>query len=293
MKLRVLYNHKTKNIMNISFFITKNNGSGICRGEQISNNILGSRVFLKEDINIDLLNTTICIWVKFLKGDDKILNNIDISKNFFIDIVDGTKGIKFARKNSQVGVIASSRSSYEYMRKALDRDDVILIPHHHCNFENSVIPDRPIEKVGFIGCDPQNMFDEEFEKLLKNVGLHFVSLINPKTRESVVSFLQSIDIQIAATFGISLEKRYLKNSLKISNGGSFRIPTVATPEISYKSDYDECFITAYDTESIIKSCELLKNNKSLYKTIAEKSFKRSKDYHIDRIVELYEKTKNI
>ena len=279
--------------MNFSFFITKDNGSGICRGRQISEKIPGSRVFLKENINREFLDKTICIWVKYVKGDGDLLKGIDLGKNFFIDIIDGTKGVRFARKNPEVGIIASSKSSHEYISKKLNRKDVILIPHHHCNFENETIPDRPIRNVGFVGHDTLNVFDHGLKELFMDIGLQFNSLIAPTTRESVVSFLLSIDIQIAATFGISPEKRLLKNSLKLSNGGSFKIPSVATPEISYVTDYDECFVKANDIESIVRSCKLLKDDRSLYRSISEKSFEKSKNYHIEEVVKLYEQTKSI
>ena len=115
----------------------------------------------------------------------------------------------------------------------------------------------------------------------------------------VSNFLQTLDIQVCYRNFIDIygknSKRLrqitkhfmLKNSLKLANGGSFGIPTIAYPEISYKNDFDGCFVEVQKPEDIIIQCKKLKEDSVYYNNIANKAMEKAEQFHIENIAPLY------
>jgi len=265
--------------MKFSFFIEKETkGSAICRGIQISEKIDNASWYNHKEFNIEEFKNDVCIWVKCFP-------NGKFPKRSFIDIIDKREALEFVKNNKNIGVIGSSITSVKYIEEYINRD-VILIPHHHCNFDNEIIPFRSVSSVGFVGDKNHYMQIKDcIENELPEIGLEFKKLINPKDRLSVVEFLKSIDIQIS--FRDKKEWQELRNPLKLSNGGSFKIPTIAYPEPSYLKEYKDLFLIAETGMEIISWCDKLKNNRELYNKYAEGSFNKSKNYHIDKIIKIY------
>ena len=278
---------------NISIFFNTRSGSGKCRGAQICN-------YINANANpADGYENDVCIWVKRPPHDLK-----KIPKYSYIDIVDGEKLFPFIRENPNIGVIASSIFSKNFLdelraSKQID-NEVVLIPHHHCNYERIKRPERKIKTVGFIGhhCKYESL-PKTLEKDLADIGLEFKYNVNFETRMDVSNFLQTIDIHICNRNFTEISKtdrilrknpmRYamLKNHLKLANSGSFGIPTVSYQETSFKDEFDGCFVEALNPEDIIIQCKRLKEDSAYYNDIANKAMERAEQFHIENIAPLY------
>lgn len=274
---------------NISMFFNHLNGSGKCRGEQICS-------YINAKSNpADNYENDICIWVKRVPYYPE-----KIPKHSYIDIVDGEGLLPFIKDNPDVGVIACSGSAKQYLDELNLPNKVVLIPHHHCNYERIKRPAREVKTVGFIGCSGgYRALPETLEKDLADIGLEFKYKVRYKNRMEVSNFLQTLDIQVCYRNFIDIygknSKRLrqitkhfmLKNSLKLANGGSFGIPTVAYPELSYKIDFDGCFAEAIKPEDIIIQCKRLKEDSAYYNDIANKAAEKAEQFHIENIAPLY------
>ena len=278
---------------NISIFYNPSWGSGQCRGNQICSYIDGKRNPTENYEN------DVCIWVK------TIPNNFEkIQEHCYIDIADGDSLLPFIRKNPNIGVIASSIFSKTFLdalrvSKQID-NEVVLIPHHHCNHERIKRPERKIKTVGFIGhhCKYESL-PKTLEKDLADIGLEFKYNLNFENRMDVSNFLQKIDIHICNRHFTEISKtdrrlkkepmRYamLKNHLKLANSSSFGIPTVSYQEISFKDEFDGCFVEALNSEDIITQCKRLKEDSVYYNDIANKAMERAEQFHIENIAPLY------
>jgi hypothetical protein len=182
--------------------------------------------------------------------------------------------------------------SRDFIRKRV-RNQLVVIPEHHCNFDNETRPmERDVRIVGAI-CYPGN-FDMDarvIKKALEEVGLEFRMANSFKTREDVVAFYKDIDIQLCVRFwrGIGQkEPPELKNPLKLENAGSFMIPTVAYPEPCFMEEFgSDKFIHILGVEDIVNVCRKLRDDKTYYQDYAMRAWERAQDYHIDKIAPLY------
>jgi len=272
--------------MNLSFF-KRRTSSGLIRGAQVAN-------YIGAKLNpIDGYENDICVFVKMRPRG---------VKNEYIDIIDNPRYIEYSKIRRDVGTIAISKIAHEYISFKTNRDDIVLIPQHHCNFDREKRIRKEITTVGYIGEKYSLQNYDEIEQKLAKVGLKLIckwhapmefnkSKIswksNYKTREDVVNFYKNIDIQIVWRPIVDVNVEELKNPLKLSNAGSFGIPTVSWPEKSFVSEYDGCFIPAKTIDEAISYILELKNNQKLYDEYSKKGFERSENYHIENISKLY------
>jgi hypothetical protein len=243
-------------------------GSQLIRGKQIAERI-ESRLN-PETVNADDIN----IYVKILRH-----NYINGS---YLDIVDGTPCMAWLMEHPDMKPIACSTSSLKHIKKDLNREDVILIPQQHCNFERFKRDRTEVKVAGVIGrydsvCEP---FYEIREKL-KGIGIDYIVQNKyhvDKEREGIISFYKKLDIQIIG----KRKNSPMKNALKIINACSFGIPTIAFPEMGYE-DMEGYYIPVSSIDDIIKEVEKLKQNG----WNAERLIKKAEEYHIDNIIKLY------
>lgn len=266
--------------MNISIFYGRGSG-GICRGMQVGQAI-GAKHNPKEGYENDL-----CIYAKKLPPHN-------FPKHSYLDINDAPRAIEFAKQHPDIGVIAISEVQKHHLEKVLSRKDIHLIPHHHCNYENWKRMDGPVETVGIIGS--QNSFQypiEDIRRQLQYLGLKLVYEEDywntyKKGRESVVEFYKGIDIQIAwRPTAWSPAYGPLRNPLKLSNAGSFGIPTVSYPEPDYDHEWKGCYAPASTIEKLLEEVKLLKENEVIYNVLSERAIENARKYHINNIRELY------
>ena len=205
----------------------------------------------------------------------------------YLDIIDRWKYVEKLKRFPGLNVIAVSVLALEYLSNKL-KNKVVLIPHHHCNFERFLRPDREIKVVGFCGSQGAfSPYENEFREKLEKLGLELKTCYHYPSRQHVVDFYRLIDIQIVWRDQKERSKN-LKNPLKISNAGSFGIPTISKPEKFSSIEYGDCFLSA---SSINEACDYaseLKNEK-LYKDLSSRVRRRAEEYHIDNIANYYRK----
>jgi len=265
--------------MNLSFFTDNKSGSGKIRGNQIADYI-GAKLNPTEGYEND-----ICIYVKNQPPEN-------FPKASYLDIVDGGEHIKWLRNHPEIGVISMTKPSMVYLSNKLNRDDIHIIPQHHCNFERKQREPREVKVVGYIGGKRQFQYNYKHLKVdLEKVGLDFKCKTKFRDRSEVINFLNSVDINIA--YRHRKRGQWLRDSLKLANAGSFGIPSVAYPEIGYESEFKGCYIKAETEEDLVSGCKLLAENEDIYNKIAKDALEKSESYHIDNITPLYQTLKEL
>lgn len=273
-----------------SFFYTRG-VAGYVRGHQMALYLGG-----KENPTKGFKND-ICIYVKILPPENP-------PKHTYLDVDDSWQAAEYLKTHPKLGVIAISETAKDYLSKLLGRDDIIFIPHQHCNFERWVRPwRRPVKTVGIVGATSSFQYPlDVFGQQLKKIGLElkyernrwraYRSVPDKGLRLKICDFYKSIDIQVVwrPVYKYSREAPF-KNPNKLENAGSFGIPTVSFPEPSFVREWNRRFIQVNSVGRLIKVCNRLKSDSQYYRWYARKALQRAEDYHIDKIAELYRKLK--
>lgn len=271
---------------NFSFFYARG-GSGYIRGHQMAR-YLGGKENPREGFENDL-----CIYAKIIPPDPH-------PKHTYSDVDDSPKAAEYLKTHPEVGVIAISQTAKDYLNKFLKRNDVVFIPHQHCNFERRLRPDRPVKTVGIIG-SKITAFQypvEPFKKELAKMGLElkfeqdywntYKSTPEREMRLNVADFYYSIDIQVGFRPRVIFRGMGpFQNPNKLGNSSSFGIPMVAYPEPSYEREWRGCYVPAKSIQEMLAQIKRLKNDSAFYKKIAQKALKRAEDYHIDSVSKFY------
>ena len=249
----------------ISFF-THSGGAGIIRGQQVAKH-LGAKLNPKSGFENDT-----CIYVKCVPPEY-------YSENTYIDVVEDSAGLRWVKSHPKVGIIASSKSIYDYLIiKLLNK--IVLIPQHHCNFERQVRTRNEVDTVGIIGNKACFQYPiGEFEAKLNSMGMKLKTLIKKTfdSRQEVVDFYKTIDIQVVwrpNSDGV------LRNPLKLINAMSFGIPTVSYPEKDFQVELGEYYISTFSADGVISGIEELRKNKFSYEETRQKSSCRKRRMQI-------------
>lgn len=205
----------------------------------------------------------------------------------FVDVLDDLKVTETLKSRPKVKVIAMSGPHYQWLKNVL-KNKIILIPHHHINFEKVKRNRKKIKVCGYVGIyRPYHIkINNTIESRLNKIGMSFIQLYNFKKRFDIIKFYKQIDIQIIGHF------RHIANvpqyhATKIINAMSFGIPTVAGSKLGYK-DVDNYYIQAHNLDELIKEVEKLKDQK-YYNVWAKKILPEAENYHISKIAKLYQK----
>ena len=98
--------------------------------------------------------------------------------------------------------------------------------------------------VGTVGSRASLHLDlDDLDRRLRAIGITMQRRDMGRRREHVLQAYRTMDVQIV--FRANLPDREICDALKLSNAGSFGIPTVAYPEVSYAAEYDGCFLPAH------------------------------------------------
>lgn len=243
------------------------------RGDEIAA-YLGAKLNPKEGYDDD-----VCIHVK-----PKYLDRV--KDGDWVDYLDGLNLHYWLKDHPNVNVIASSDSSYEFLKSNLT-NKIVLIPSHHINIERFRRERTEITTVGYIG-SPSPVAFKEYELIgerLKTIGLDFITCFNFKTREDAINLYRSIDIFLIGDLPKS--DTHQKNPTKIINAASFGIPTIAHPVIGYK-EIEGSYIHASSLDEMIAEAQKLKDKK-VYDEWSKKAYTMAEKYHISKIAELYKK----
>ena len=186
--------------MNLSFFARKSyfhedkqrlmGGSALIRAEQIAAH-LGAKLNPVNGYDND-----VCIYVK--PDMDALARPVQtFPKNSYIDIIDYKEYIDWLRHDPQLSGIVPSQYSYDILKKSRLPNQIVFIPQQHCNFERFMRDRREIKNVGIIGAPRTFQYSiDEIRNRLTQIGLNLVTNFDFKTREEVVNFYKTIDIQI-------------------------------------------------------------------------------------------------
>jgi glycosyltransferase involved in cell wall biosynthesis len=251
-------------------FHRKRGGSGEIRGRQMAEHFK-ARINPREwsyDFDVH-------IWVKQQPSD------LTLPGKHYLDVLDEPRRIPWLRQHPECGVISSSQTNHEWLKEKLGRDDIVLIPQHHCNFERVVREREGITTAGVVGGPGAIQIDvEELQKALREVGVsEFLWLKDFSNPEKIVEFYKNLDVQIVWR----KQNRPWKNPMKIVNAMSFGIPTIAYPEIAYQ-EVEGYYWTAKVTRQIKKQINNLRKGFD-----AQQLIDKAEEYHIDNIAPLYKK----
>lgn len=244
------------------------------RGQQIADR-MGARVNPEsgydEDVNVFV---TYC-------------PRIPLPKKTVLDPNDHKNQWEFIEQHPECPVIAISLPEMELFHKIFPKTrSIVYIPDHHANYIREQRPARPVRFVGTVGsraslhCDVVDLDDR-----LRRIGIQMRRRDMGRRREHVLEAYRNMDIQIV--FRADLPDREICDVLKLSNAGSFGIPTVAYPEASYAAEYDGAFLPANTVEELVDGVNRLARDPNLYRHYAEAARDRAEHYHIDAICERY------
>ncbi len=210
---------------------------------------------------------------------------IPLPRKSVLDPNDHKNQWDFIREHPEVPVIAISLPEQTMFREMFQQE-IIYIPDHHANYDREQRVARTVLTVGTVGSRASvNWPAEDVEQRLAKIGLQLLRRDMGRHREQVLAAYRRMDIQIV--FRANLPDREICDPLKLSNAGSFGIPTVAYPELSYATEYDGCFLPAQTIEELVDGVDRLARTPSLYQEYARKALDRSEAYHIDNVVKRY------
>lgn len=224
----------------------------------------------------------VCIYVKphVQPGNDFNF----AGKRAYIDIIDGWGLIPLLEKHPEVGVIACSRQDEEKLKKVL-KNKIVFIPQHHANYNNERRDKKMITRVGIIGTeDAFAHLPEGLEEELNRRHIDLVKYSKFFSRQDIIDFYKQIDVQIVCR----PYRMRLSNPLKIVNASSFGIPTIAFEE-SVFHEVKDCYFPVDNINDFLGQLDLLISDPGLYNMISEDCIKKSEEYHISKVAELYKK----
>lgn len=219
----------------------------------------------------------VCVYIKYVPP-------VTVAGKTIIDIADGIM-LGEIRDNVYPAVITTVAKNF--MENSIKRD-VILLPQHHCNFER-VKRDRDTSRTAGIIGSPA-VYHGSLEQLwyqLKLMRIRLIHIRNPMSRETVCNFFKMIDVQISFRPQLINDRRYLTTPLKLANAGSFGIPTITFPELSYVDEFNGLFLPIKSRRELISTVWRLKKDKILYQDLSQKLLERSEKYHIENIAKYY------
>lgn len=250
--------------------------SSYIRGEQVSQ-YLGGKYNPTNVYEGDIL-----IYLK-----PKTLDHI--KDGSYVDFSDAEEYlIKLLLRRPKIKLIASSQTSYEFLKEKLS-NKLFLIPEHHCNFERIQRTRKKVSTGGII-TNPSPLtykVSDEVKAALKKIGFEFITCCNWKNRQDVIDFYKQIDFHVIAWFGYFDDYDPFRHPTKIINAASYGIPTIANWKAGYK-EFEGNYIPVHNINDLVKEAEKLKNP-SYYNKLASKIIKASEPYHIENIVKLYRK----
>ena len=267
-------NKDRKGMKGLSFFFLEK-GAGLIDGRQIGE-FLGAKLNPTDGFEDD-----ICIYVKCQPPEN-------FPKYSYINIVDGVGLIPWIKSHPQIGVIVTSITAKKYLSEILNKSDVKFIPEHHCNYERFKRSKKEINTVGVIGNQKGFDYDiQETSKQFREIGFEFKYCGNYKNRFDVINFYQTIDIQINWRPHVTGAHAKLHNPLKLANAASFGIPTVSYTEENYVEEFGGYFVEAEEIDEIFLRTKMLQDFPLIYETYSDLLLKKSEEYHIENVANLY------
>lgn len=207
----------------------------------------------------------------------------------YYDVMDaGLARISRIRGKTRGGIIAVSAAQYAELHATCPGRRVYLIPHHHCNFDRELRPKRPVRRVGCCGGDGAIQWPHDRVKFwLEMMGLEWAFMNEYTHRERVVDFYRTLDVQIVFRPTHARGIPAHTSPLKLSNAGSFGIPTVAFPEIAFVREWHDQCVYADSMNELMRQVKRLKDEPEWYEEMSVRAREKAENYHIERVAEYY------
>lgn len=235
---------------------------------------------------------------------------VEKAKVAYCDIVDGHNGLKeLIIANPKIRIIVFTPLAVEIIKREWGiKNEIIWIPHTHCNNENTQRPiDREVKVISYQGHGGgfTKKLWQKFTDLMKGKGFVLKYYGNPvmngklpieTRRQACCKCYYETDISVS--FRVDCPNTYyrgkLKCSTKLNNSGSFGVPTVAYPEPAFKNNINGngCFIEADTIAKLVEGCLRLKDDKKLYREMAKQGIEDAVPAHINNVIKHYEELAN-
>lgn len=215
-----------------------------------------------------------------------------VGQGDYLDFLDGGHYEAGLKSRPDIKIIACTDYSKQVL-SALYPNEIVLIPHHHINFERRHRDRSEVVNIGYIGSySPKaERHYRWINAKLKEIGLEFNLETNfeYKGREDAVQTYLNSDIFIVQNWWIDDVNPH-KIPTKIINAMSFGVPVIAHPRAGYR-EIEGRYLRASNLDELIDAIESLQNHKTLYKQMAEDGRKFAEKYHIENIIKLYKELK--
>jgi hypothetical protein len=220
----------------------------------------------------------------------KVMLPVDVVEHVhrvLMDVVDSGAALDWYRDKPKVELLAISKTAEALLRQELPEHTVWFVPEHHCNREGATVNIETPTVVGYCGTHEGLQLDvAQVERVAIDNGYRFVALFNASTRQQVVDFYRMVDVQLCWR----KEQPYpeLKNPLKLANAGSFGVPTIAWPEVSYVEECADEFMPAKTLDDVVCHLDALKRKTGRWCEWSHKALAMSRRYSLERVVSVYE-----
>jgi len=221
----------------------------------------------------------VCIYVKPHVKDGE---DFKFEGKPYLDIIDGWGLVPLMMKHPEVPVIAISQWDKENLERYL-KNKIVFIPQHHVNYERVIRKPDAVTKVGIVGTEASFPFvPGELKRRLAERGMELVELSHFETRKGIQDFYRDLFVQIVWR----PYRRKMGNPLKLVNGASFGVPTIALYEETFK-ELDGYYLPVKTLDEFFIELDKLRNNPVYYADYSAKLIGKAEEYHIDKIAELY------
>jgi hypothetical protein len=182
-----------------------------------------------------------------------------------------------------------SLAHYDYLKSKLE-NEVIYIPHHHCNFDREKRMKNSCYVVGGLIGPPSTITSrvcEEIKSRLKEVGIEFLTCFDYKERKDTIDFYKKIDFQVIWYHAGYNPKDPYRHPTKLMSAASMGIPTITQPMDGYR-EIEGFYIPITDMDSLVKEAVKFKEH-AYWQEWSDKVITKAEEFHISNIAKLYEK----
>ena len=215
-------------------------------------------------------------------------NLLKVKDGEWVDMGDGQHLIEEFKLRPKVKVIIISDYAYECYKDILP-NEMVVIPHHHVNWERATREKNNPIVGGYIG-RPSPIainINNRLKEILKKVGVDFISCYNWTCRQDAVDFYKSIDfIIIGATDDLDITCP-VQTPTKMINAAAFGVPSIAYFRKGYK-EFEGYYtpFTFKNIDDLLHEVQRLKD-KNYYDCQACRLIEKAEEYHISKIIERY------
>lgn len=247
--------------------------SSVVRAEQIAQ-YLGAKYNPKDGYEND-----VCIFQK--PRDLSRVRGCD-----YVDVGDGQYLIPLLKKRPDVKIIVVSECSRDHLMGQI-KNEMVLIPQQHLNWERDKRNRKEITTGGYIGMPSfvQLKIRDEISGWMKDLGMDFITCFDYKNRQDAINFYKSIDFLLIGDFGYMDVNFPFSTPAKMINAASFGVPSIANWRLGF-DDFKGNYKPVKTMGEMIEEVKKFKD-KDYYDEFSHKIIKEAEKYHISNIAEKY------